>query len=260
MNQDELKTKDDRIHCVFYFIAAHRFREIDKAFILKLAKFVNIVPVIAKADSMTLEERRHFLCEVELELKKLSGELQYFPTYDFQEDDEDEDNEGNLAITNEDYQHNTNGVFRQKFLSTEEISATLADETLPSVFNIIGEELYAADSAQPKFGDHGRGSGGPPHDGAAGIGAHGDIKHYPTAAAANPSAFAYQLPCVKNIFAVVCDTHPSGFREYPWGRLKIDDEQHSDFRRLQKLVFEYGNCEYTYKPFVLNGYGLCCIP
>jgi hypothetical protein len=41
---------------------------------------------------------------------------------------------------------------------------------------------------------------------------------------------------VRNIFAIVCD--PSSVREYPWGRLEIDNEMHSDFRRLQRLVFD----------------------
>lgn len=46
-----------------------------------------------------------------------------------------------------------------------------------------------------------------------------------------------------NIFAVVCDI--SNERVYPWGTLRIDDMTHSDFRRLQILVFEnseLGSC------------------
>ena len=46
------------------------------------------------------------------------------------------------------------------------------------------------------------------------------------------------LPKIRNAFAVVCDTSESGKREYPWGSLDIYDEEHSDFRRLQRLVFE----------------------
>jgi hypothetical protein len=50
-----------------------------------------------------------------------------------------------------------------------------------------------------------------------------------------------------NIFALVCDT--SNEREYPWGILSIDNPKHSDFRRLQMLLFENGKCFdiYIYK-------------
>ena len=43
---------------------------------------------------------------------------------------------------------------------------------------------------------------------------------------------------VRNIFAVVCDISVSGKRVYPWGSLDVNNEEHSDFRRLQRLVFE----------------------
>lgn len=49
------------------------------------------------------------------------------------------------------------------------------------------------------------------------------------------------LPRVRNLFAVVCDTSASGKREYPWGALDIYDEERSDTRRLQRLLFESDN-------------------
>ncbi len=46
----------------------------------------------------------------------------------------------------------------------------------------------------------------------------------------------YGLPRVRNIFAIVSDT--SAKRTYPWGEIDITNENHSDFRRLQRLLLE----------------------
>ncbi|XP_006741746.2 septin-9-like [Leptonychotes weddellii] len=48
---------DTRVHCCLYFIPAtgHSLRPLDIEFMKRLSKVVNIVPVIAKADTLTLE-------------------------------------------------------------------------------------------------------------------------------------------------------------------------------------------------------------
>jgi septin family protein len=53
---------DTRIHCCLYFInpTGHSLRPIDVIVMKKLSEVVNVVPVIAKADSLTLEERELF--------------------------------------------------------------------------------------------------------------------------------------------------------------------------------------------------------
>lgn len=53
---------DTRIHCCLYFISptGHSLRAIDVIVMKKLSEVVNVVPVIAKADSLTLEERVAF--------------------------------------------------------------------------------------------------------------------------------------------------------------------------------------------------------
>ena len=53
---------DTRIHCCLYFIAptGHSLKAIDIAVMKKLSEVVNVVPVIAKSDSLTLEEREAF--------------------------------------------------------------------------------------------------------------------------------------------------------------------------------------------------------
>jgi len=54
--------QDTRIHCCLFFInpTGHNLRPIDITVMKKLAEVVNVVPVIAKADTLTLEEREAF--------------------------------------------------------------------------------------------------------------------------------------------------------------------------------------------------------
>lgn len=53
---------DSRIHCCLYFIrpSGHSLKPIDIIVMKKLADVVNVVPVIAKADTLTMEERAKF--------------------------------------------------------------------------------------------------------------------------------------------------------------------------------------------------------
>ena len=54
--------QDTRIHCCLFFInpTGHSLRPIDVIVMKKLSEVVNVVPVIAKSDSLTLEERDAF--------------------------------------------------------------------------------------------------------------------------------------------------------------------------------------------------------
>ncbi|KAM0115907.1 cell division control protein [Aspergillus fumigatus] len=54
--------QDTRIHCCLFFIqpSGHALKPIDIVVLKKLSDVVNVVPVIAKADSLTLEERQAF--------------------------------------------------------------------------------------------------------------------------------------------------------------------------------------------------------
>lgn len=58
--------QDTRIHCCLYFInpTGHALRPIDVIVMKKLSEVVNVVPVIAKSDSLTLEERERFKSKV----------------------------------------------------------------------------------------------------------------------------------------------------------------------------------------------------
>ncbi|KAK3387798.1 Septin-type guanine nucleotide-binding (G) domain-containing protein [Podospora didyma] len=60
--QRERYIQDTRIHCCLFFIqpSGHSLKPIDIVVLKKLSDVVNVVPVIAKADSLTLEERLEF--------------------------------------------------------------------------------------------------------------------------------------------------------------------------------------------------------
>jgi len=58
--------QDTRIHCCLYFInpTGHSLRPIDVIVMKKLSEVVNVVPVIAKSDSLSLGERDAFKSKV----------------------------------------------------------------------------------------------------------------------------------------------------------------------------------------------------
>ncbi|XP_006869722.1 PREDICTED: septin-9 [Chrysochloris asiatica] len=80
---------DTRVHCCLYFIPAtgHSLRPLDIEFMKRLSKVVNIVPVIAKADTLTLEERVYFKQRITADL--LSNGIEVYPQKEFDEDSED---------------------------------------------------------------------------------------------------------------------------------------------------------------------------
>uniref|UniRef100_F7ASV9 Septin n=1 Tax=Ornithorhynchus anatinus TaxID=9258 RepID=F7ASV9_ORNAN len=80
---------DTRVHCCLYFISptGHSLRPLDLEFMKHLSKVVNIIPVIAKADTMTLEEKIEFKQRVRKELE-VNG-IEFYPQKEFDEDLED---------------------------------------------------------------------------------------------------------------------------------------------------------------------------
>ncbi|KAI9250792.1 cell division control protein 10 [Sporodiniella umbellata] len=69
--QREKIIQDSRVHCCLYFISpsGHSLKAIDVIVLKRLVEIVNVVPVIAKADSMTIEERNTFKKRINEELK-----------------------------------------------------------------------------------------------------------------------------------------------------------------------------------------------
>lgn len=81
--------QDTRIHCCLYFInpTGHSLRPIDVIVMKKLSEVVNVVPVIAKADSLTIEERDAFKMKIREEL--VYHNIRLYP-FDTDEDDQEE--------------------------------------------------------------------------------------------------------------------------------------------------------------------------
>ncbi|KAL1919234.1 uncharacterized protein VTP21DRAFT_1926 [Calcarisporiella thermophila] len=78
---------DTRIHCCLFFLSptGHSLKPIDIVVLKKLTDVVNVVPVIAKADSLTMEERIAFKKRIKQELAFHNINL-----YPYQSDEDDE--------------------------------------------------------------------------------------------------------------------------------------------------------------------------
>ena len=87
--QRERYLQDTRIHCCLFFIqpSGHALKPIDIVVLKKLSEFVNVVPVIAKSDSLTLEERAAFKERIKEEFA--FHNLRMYP-YDNEEHDSEE--------------------------------------------------------------------------------------------------------------------------------------------------------------------------
>ncbi|KAI9475984.1 MAG: Septin-domain-containing protein [Benjaminiella poitrasii] len=95
--QREKFIQDNRVHCCLYFIApsGHSLKPIDIIVLKKLVEVVNVVPVIAKADSLTIEERAIFKQKINAELA--FHNIQLYP-YDNMEDYDEEERMLNVSI------------------------------------------------------------------------------------------------------------------------------------------------------------------
>ncbi|ODV59360.1 septin SHS1 [Ascoidea rubescens DSM 1968] len=82
------KFQDTRVHVCLYFIPAtgHGLRELDVETIKKLSKYVNVIPVITRADSFTEEELKLFKENIVRDIEKFNVPVFQF-TYDEEEDD-----------------------------------------------------------------------------------------------------------------------------------------------------------------------------
>ncbi|XP_072348078.1 neuronal-specific septin-3 isoform X2 [Scyliorhinus torazame] len=106
---------DTRVHCCLYFISptGHSLRPLDVEFMKRLGKIMNIIPVIAKADTMTLEERHEFKLRVRKELE--ANAIEFYPQREFDEDMEDKIENDKiretmpLAIIGSDTEYQING-------------------------------------------------------------------------------------------------------------------------------------------------------
>uniref|UniRef100_A0A8C3N2K3 Septin n=1 Tax=Geospiza parvula TaxID=87175 RepID=A0A8C3N2K3_GEOPR len=107
---------DTCVHCCLYFISptGHSLRPLDLEFMKHLSKVVNIIPVIAKADTMTLEEKTEFKQRVRKELE-VNG-IEFYPQKEFDEDLEDKTENDKIrqesmpfAVVGSDKEYQVNG-------------------------------------------------------------------------------------------------------------------------------------------------------
>ena len=71
-NDPKVQIQDPRMHLCLYFIPSHRVSDVDESLIASIARLVNVVPVIAKADTMNSLERKVVFKEVEFLLQRCS--------------------------------------------------------------------------------------------------------------------------------------------------------------------------------------------
>ena len=83
---------DTRVHVMLYFIAptGHGLRELDIQCMKRLSKYVNIIPVIGRADSFTAKELQYFKQQIRIDIEKFNVPIFQFDNflndYDEQED------------------------------------------------------------------------------------------------------------------------------------------------------------------------------
>ncbi|KAL1740476.1 Septin-domain-containing protein [Schizophyllum fasciatum] len=82
--------RDNRVHALLYFIppTGHSLREMDIELMRRLSPRVNVIPVIGKADSLTLSELRAFKKRIMEDIEYYDIPIYNFP-YDVEEDDEE---------------------------------------------------------------------------------------------------------------------------------------------------------------------------
>uniref|UniRef100_A0A8C9SYP9 Septin 12 n=1 Tax=Scleropages formosus TaxID=113540 RepID=A0A8C9SYP9_SCLFO len=106
---------DTRVHCCVYFLppTGHWLRPIDVEFMKRLGKIVSIVPVIAKADTLTMEERLEFKETIRHNLQ--ANGIQVYPQREYDEDAEDRIRNDKIrenipfAVVGTDKEHQVNG-------------------------------------------------------------------------------------------------------------------------------------------------------
>ncbi len=88
--EQRLKLVDTRVHCCLYFMPPYvrGLRPIDIQTMLALQKRVNIVPIIAKSDSLTKKELENLKKNIMNDIEKYAIKLYEFPEC---ESDDDED-------------------------------------------------------------------------------------------------------------------------------------------------------------------------
>ena len=179
---DESRLLDDpRVHCLLYFLQPTRFRRNDAVHMKELSQFAPIVPIISKADTLSIKEINTFLLHGKFSSEEIDAILK----------------EGKPIEPKE----------------------TCHKETDPGVVQAISSEnieIFRLDKDAPPFG-----------------------------ITCLNGTMGYKV-VVDDVYAVVANDkfQSDGVpvpREYPWGAVNLNDPYHSDFLRLENMLFRDGN-------------------
>ncbi|XP_020298668.1 septin-2 isoform X3 [Pseudomyrmex gracilis] len=82
--------QDNRVHCCLYFIPpyGHGLRQLDLEVLRRLHRKVNVVPVIAKADTLTTQEVKKLKERILQDIEEHEIQIYQFPDCDSDEDEE----------------------------------------------------------------------------------------------------------------------------------------------------------------------------
>lgn len=242
--EEDRNLADNRMHLLISVHTAHILHSLSLQSLTDLAALAPIVPVVTKADCFTMDERRDFLLA-------LQRAVQSVAIFDFQEDDCG-------AFLLPDNNHELNEEEDEEEDEDEEEEERDEDDDETEEEDVLSQEEGAGDS-KDALDDVSRGPEGDSTflvDRRLSSAEHSDAEHSDScveevqysshmSSAAGRSEEAsvvhpQALPRARNIFAVICSDEASGKRIYPWGEVSAFDEHASDFRRLQRLVFESG--------------------
>ncbi|KAI3405952.2 CDC10 [Candida oxycetoniae] len=87
--QREKYLPDTRVHCILYFIAPNgqKLKQLDIQALKKLCEIANVVPIIAKSDSLTFEERNEFKKLLQSEFMKYGFNIYPYDSEDLYEEE-----------------------------------------------------------------------------------------------------------------------------------------------------------------------------
>ncbi|XP_043416572.1 septin-12 isoform X1 [Prionailurus bengalensis] len=158
---------DTRVHCCVYFVppTGHCLRPLDIEFLQRLCRTVNVVPVIARADSLTLEEREAFRRRIQHNLRTHCIEV--YPQKCFDEDINDRILNSKIrdripfAVVGADRQHLVNGrcVLGRKTKWGVIEGPTVGKPTTRKQTDLEIKSLLAAGRTQGKASGQGQRSG-----------------------------------------------------------------------------------------------------
>ena len=225
----------------------------DKVRIQQLHGLAPIVPVLAKADAMTLEERSVQLRAVQAMMNDISKDATLPVFFEFDEPETTRATGappglGDPVPSSAHIDHSQSlGVEVPDEMAVQSqaeisISSDHSDGSyqFPTEFTSTARDRANTDLTEESSQVNQLDGQAVPlrPDGSARSSPYSPSHPF---SASSGYSWASAVPKVRNIFAVICAVNPQGLRVYPWGTVDTHDETVSDLRRLQRLVFENGS-------------------